>query len=135
MKITKHEAESIMSMLNSKDEENGYLAFKAIEAHDFSEPADIGYLIYFYKFSRYEMSVWHTQAPSVSDRILKVFDENNLNKTPLSYATALTVMVRNKVSKDSIELYLERHVKDLTNSLETLGYPIDKLDFQLKLKE
>ena len=85
MTITKHEAESIMSMLNSKDEENGYLAFKAIEAHDFSEPADIGYLIYFYKFSRYEMSVWQTQAPSVSDKILKVFDENNLKLVQVNY--------------------------------------------------
>ena len=37
--------------------------------------------------------------------------------------------------KDVIELFLERHVKDLATMLSTMGYPLDKMEFTLKLKD
>lgn len=134
MRITKIEAENIMNMLSSTDEENGYIAFKAIQAHDFTDKADVGYLLYFYKFSKFTMEDWLTNAPEVSALLSNLFVQYNVNSGPLTYSRALTIMVEQNVNKDSIELFLERHVKDLTNSLGSLGYPIDKIEFTVKLK-
>lgn len=135
MKITRAEAENIMNMLTSSDEENGYLAFKAIEAHDFSDKEDAGFLLYFYKFSKFTKEDWLKNAPEVSAILNNLFVQYDVNAGPLTYSRALTIMVEQNVSKDSIELFLERHVKDLTNSLGSLGYPLDKLEFTIKLKK
>lgn len=135
MKVTKQEAENIMNMLASSDRENGYMAFKAIDAHDFTEKEDLGYLLYFYKFSKFTISDWVENTAKAGATLSNVFDTYGLKDAPVTYSRALTIMVENSVSKESIELFLERHVKDLTNSLSALGYPIDKLDFNLKLKQ
>ena len=135
MKITKQEAENIMNMLMSPDEENTYLAFQAIEAHDFTKDGDIGYLLYFYKFARCAMDGWKTNAPKTVKQLEELFNSHDLNSKPLTYATVLTIMCKKKVCKESIELFLERHVADLKNNLDMLGYPIDKLEFSIKLKE
>lgn len=129
MKLNKQEAENILNMMLSQDEENGYMAFKAIEAHTFTKN-DFGYLIYFYKFSKYTASDWEKNAP----KAFKVLSSHfNLNQ-PLTYATGLATMISEKNEKEIIELFLSRHVKELSNMLESMGYPIDKLDFQLTLK-
>jgi len=135
MKINQEEAENIMNMLASSDKENGYMAFKAIDAHDFTEKEDLGYLLYFYKFSKFTINDWVKNTVKAGTTLSNVFDTYGLKDAPVTYSRALTIMVENSVSKESIELFLERHVKDLTNNLSALGYPIDKLDFNLKLKQ
>jgi hypothetical protein len=134
MKIAKTEVENIMNMLVSSDTDNGYLAFKAIEAHDFDSKETLGYLIYFYKFCKYNMSEWEEHAPKAHEILQRVFKAYNLESAPITYSRALQLMVEHNVSVDSIELFLERHVKDLTNSLSALGYPTDKLELTIKLK-
>jgi hypothetical protein len=54
---------------------------------------------------------------------------------PLTYAKALNIMITNSCDKEVIELFLERHVKDLVTMLSTMGYPLDKMEFTLKLKD
>jgi len=136
MKINKIEAENIMNMLASSDIENGYLAFKAIEAYDFDNKEDIGYLIYFYKFSKFSIKEeWLKKAPVACAILSNLFSKYNVETGPLTYSRALTIMAEESVSKESLELFLERHVKDLTGSLAALGYPMDKLDFTVKLKK
>ena len=135
MKITRTEAENIMNMLSSTDKENGYLAFKAIEAHDFENKEDAGFLLYFYKFSKFTIVEWTENSPVASAILSNLFTKYSVNAGPLTYSRALNIMTEESVSKDSIELFLERHVKDLTNSLESLGYPMDKLEFSVKLRK
>lgn len=135
MKINREEAENIMNMLTSSDTENAYLAFKAIEAHDFDNKEDVGFLIYFYKFSKFTMEEWLNNAPVACAILSNLFTQYNVSSGPLTYSRALTIMAEQGVSKEAIELFLERHVKDLTNSMASLGYPMDKLDFSVKLKK
>jgi hypothetical protein len=129
MKINKQEAENILNMMLSTDQDNGYMAFKAIEAHSFTKN-NFGYLIYFYKFSKYTVDEWEKNAPK-AHKILSTYF--NL-KEPLTYAKGLATMISEKNDKEIIELFLSRHVKELSNMLESMGYPIDKLDFNLTLK-
>jgi hypothetical protein len=131
MKITRTEAENIMNMLSSPDGENGYLALKAIDAHKYDDE-DLGYLIYFFKFSKYSADEWSQEAPYAYERLQKLIDNINM---PLTYSKALTVMITNNVCKDSIELFLERHVIDLKDTLDRLGYPVEQLNFNITLKK
>jgi hypothetical protein len=129
MKINKQEAENILNMMLSTDQENGYIAFKAIEAHSFTKN-DFGYLIYFYKFSKQSADEWKKNAPKAYKALSNYF---NLSE-PLTYAKGLATMISQKNDKEIIELFLSKHVKELSNMLESMGYPIDKLDFNLTLK-
>jgi hypothetical protein len=44
-------------------------------------------------------------------------------------------MTANKSSKQSIELFLEYFIRDMTRMLDAMGYPTDKFELDIKLKE
>lgn len=130
MKISKEEAESVMNMFDSADEDNGFLAFKAIEAFDFSGE-NLGYLIYFFKYSKYKLADWKEKSPLSYKLLEKIVDPDK----PLTYANALSIMISSKVSKNALELFIDRHVKEITVMLSNMGYPTESLTIDLKLKE
>jgi hypothetical protein len=45
------------------------------------------------------------------------------------------MMTSNGSSKDSIELFLENFVVDMVGFLGQLGYPADKFEINIKLKD
>ncbi len=130
MNLNKQEAENIMSMLLSVDKENSIVATAALEAFDFNG-SDVGYLIYFYKFSKYDDGFWFENAPKSYKRLKETI---NVEK-PLTTANAIKTMLSLQTNIDSIELMLNRHVVELRKMLESMGYPIEKLVLNLKLKE
>ena len=130
MKLNRQEASNILKMLHSEDEDNSHIAFQAIEAHTFSKK-EIGYLIYFYKFSRYDKNAWEVHAP----KSYKILDKYvNMNE-PLTYGKGLTVMIEKETKPEIIELFLEGHVAELTRMLGTMGYPVESLDININLKK
>lgn len=129
MKINQEEAENVMNMLLSQDKDNAVIAFAAIENFKFNSD-NVGYLLYFYKFSKFSLDDWSKNAPK-STHILKKFVEVD---KPLTYAKVLMHMIDLKTCIEAIELTLNRHVKELTGMLSSMGYPTDKLDINIKLK-
>jgi hypothetical protein len=117
-------------MLLSVDKENSIVATAALEAFDFNG-SDVGYLIYFYKFSKYDDGFWSENAPKSYKRLKETI---NVEK-PLTTANAIKTMLSLQTNIDSIELMLNRHVVELRKMLESMGYPIEKLVLNLKLKE
>lgn len=130
MELNKQEAENIMNMLLSADKENSIIATAALEAFDFNLK-NVGYLIYFYKFSKYDDGFWSSNAPK-SYTILK--QHIDVEK-PLTTGHAIATMISLKTNSDSVELMLNRHVTELRKMLESMGYPIEKLVLDLKLKD
>lgn len=130
MELTRTEADNIMNMLSSDDKENGYLAFKAIEAHQFTDK-NIGYLVYFYKFSKYSHLEWKENAPNAYGLLKGLFD---LDKV-VTYAEGLDVMIKTNVDKEIIDMYLQRHVQDLIEMLKAMGYPTDKVQLNMTLQD
>ena len=129
MKLNQEEAENIMNMLLSQDKDNSTIAFAAIEAFEFNSD-NVGYLLYFYKFSKFSLDIWENNSPKAI-HVLKKFVE--IDK-PLTYAKVLQHMMDLKTCIEAIELTLNRHVKELTGMLSSMGYPTDKLDINIKLK-
>lgn len=130
MKLNKSEVENLLNMLTSEDKDNAYVAFQAIEAFEFKKN-EIGYLIYLYKFGKPDQVAWQENAPKSFKRLSKFFNMDE----PLTYGKALKVMIENKSKSSILETFLERHVKQLVSMLDGMGYPVNSLDINIKLKE
>ena len=130
MEINKQEVENILNMLNSEDKDNAFVAFKAIEAHDF-KGTDVGYLIYIYKFGKADIGEWAKSAPKSAEILNSMFD---LSKV-LTYAEGLSYIIQHNCGKEVTTMFLDRHVKELTKMLGAMGYPTDKIALNIALKE
>jgi hypothetical protein len=130
MKLSKNEVENILTMINSEDEDNMYIGFKALEKYTCKD-SDIGYLIYLYKYSKKNASVWEEYCKKHYKTLSKMLDM----EVPLSYAKGLNLMVSLKIKPEIIEIYLEKHVDQLITMLEHMGYPVDHLNFNLTLRK
>ena len=128
VKFDKEETKNLLSMLTSSDEENATVAFQAIENADLTDY--IGELIVLFKYSKISQSKWETQAPKVWLKLQKYF----VDKTNMSSGRCLSIMTDNKASKESLELYLEYFVTDMMGFLEQLGYPADRFNINIELR-
>jgi hypothetical protein len=130
VKFDKEETKNLLNMLKSEDSENHVIAFQALENADHKK--FIGELLVLYKFSKLPKSTWETEAPKSHKALSKAatFGDGNLTS-----GKCLSMMTSNGSSKDSIELFLENFVVDMVGFLEQLGYPADKFDINIKLKD
>ena len=130
MILNKQEAENLLNMLTSDDKDNAYIAFQAINAYKFKKD-EIGYLAYLYKFGKPDKDQWEEHSPTAYKQLKKYFNMDQ----PLTYARALATMIENKNKNEIVSMFLERHVKQLAAMLDTMGYPVDKLDIKIQLKD
>lgn len=128
MKLELDTVDNILSMLNSEDVENGFVAFRAIDSHKLTNK-DLGILIYLYKFSKYNLDDWEKYAPT-AHKILS----DNLTESTITYANALNLIIKKKAPKEVVDKFLERHVKDLTKTLTSIGYPTEDLEIKINYK-
>jgi len=47
----------------------------------------------------------------------------------------LSLMTANKASKASVELFMESFVVDMVGFLDQVGYPTDKFEINIKIKD
>jgi hypothetical protein len=130
LKFDKEETKNLLNMLKSSDSENHTIAFQALENADLKDYK--GELLVLYKFSKLPKDTWQTEAPK-SYKILNkaaALGDNNLTS-----GKCLSLMTSNGSSKDSIEMFLENFVFDMVGFLDQLGYPADKFDINIKLKD
>jgi hypothetical protein len=130
LKFDKEETKNLLNMLKSSDSENHTIAFQALENADLKDYK--GELLVLYKFSKLPKDTWQTEAPK-SYKILN--KAAALGDNMLTSGKCLSLMTSNGSSKDSIEMFLENFVFDMVGFLDQLGYPADKFDINIKLKE
>lgn len=129
MIFDKEETKNILNMLRSPDKENAIIAFESLKNVDIKKY--IGELILLYKFGKQTNDIWEANCPKCFTAICKEID---INKT-LSTGECLSAMTFNKVSMHSIELFMELFTENMVGFLGQMGYPIDKFDIILKLKD
>jgi hypothetical protein len=128
MIFDKEETRNLMSMLQSEDTENHVIAFKSLSNVDFNKY--VGELLVLYKFANKDSKAWE-DAGTVGKKLLKLVDTDKSLTSPRT----LSLITANKGSKASIELFMESFVRDMTRMLESIGYPTDKIEIDIKLKE
>ena len=126
LKFSKEEIKNLHKMLISSDEENHTIALSGLQGIDIE--SSMGELILLYKYGNAHPIMWETHCPKVW-KVLNPIMENF--KTG---SQTLSAMTENGASKQSVELFLEFFMKDITYFLNDMGYPMEKFELNIKLK-
>ena len=126
--MTRDELKNLINMFQSSDYENHVVAFHAIE----NSTLDNNELVLLYKFSGQPFAQWKKEIPMTAQRIADVIGDEAI---ALSSARVLGIITNNKAAKHVIETFLEFFIRDLTSMLGSIGYPMDKVDINVKIKD
>lgn len=126
--MTRDELKNLINMFQSSDAENHVVAFHAIE----NSILDNNELVLLYKFSGQPFAQWKKEIPMTAQRIVDVIGDEAI---ALSSARVLGIITNNKAAKHVIETFLEFFIRDLTSMLGSIGYPMDKVDINVKIRD
>ena len=128
MKLSKAELNNLISMFSSSDSENHVIAFQAIENSGLTVPE----LIVLYKYSKKDSIAWSKQAPKSYKLLIPVLSEQIGS---LSSARVLGLLTTYKADKLLVELFIENFVRDLTSMLGAIGYDMNQISIDVKIKD
>lgn len=126
--MTRDELENLINMFQSTDTENHVIALHAIDNSELDENE----LVLLYKFSGQHISRWKKEIPKTAERITEVIGDELI---ALSSARVLGIITKNRADKHVIETFLEYFIRDLTSMLGSIGYPMDRVDINVKIKD
>ena len=131
MTFNKEEIKNILNMLLSEDKENAVIAFSCID--NYASKKHLGELLVLYQFGKTTVEEWKKECEKGFKLIKNVLKlDNTYYRAPSS--TVFSALTDNKCSEESIELYLELFTNQLSNNLYNMGYPTDKLEINVKIK-
>jgi len=126
--MERDELKNLINMFQSSDAENHIVAFHAIE----NSILDDNELVLLYKFSGQPFTKWLHEIPMTARKITDVIGDEAI---ALSSARVLGIITNNKADKHIIETFLEFFIRDLTSMLGSIGYPMDKVDINVKIRD
>lgn len=129
MIFDKEETRNLIMMLQSEDADNHTIAFESLKNVDFNKY--IGELLVLYKFGGHSLNNWQVNCKKVTDKLDKILDQAVLISSPRT----LSLITKHKGSKASVELFMEFFIRDMSRMLESIGYPTDKFEINIKFKE
>jgi hypothetical protein len=132
MILNKQEIKNILNMLLSEDKENAVIAFSCL--NNYAHKKHLGDLLVLYQFGRTSAEEWEKECKKVFKLIKNVLKLNSTDYR-LPSSKVFSALIDNKCSEESIELYLELFTNQLSNNLYNMGYPTDKLEINVKLKD
>lgn len=134
MIFSKEETKNLLNMLRSTDTDNANLAFEALKGADIEKY--LGELIVLYKFGKQSIDVWDKQCPDCVKAIrIAVAPYSKEEGAELSTGSCLSAMTSNKASHQAIELFMEYFTENMIGFLGQMGYPADKFEITVKLKQ
>ena len=132
MIFNKEEIKNILNMLLSDDKENAVIAFSCID--NYASKKHLGELLVLYQFGKTTAEEWEKECKKGFKLIKNVLKlDSTYYRVPSS--TVFSALTDNKCSEESIELYLELFTNQLSNNLYNMGYPTDKLEINVKIKD
>jgi hypothetical protein len=134
MILSRGEVKNLVNMMKSSDKENRYLVYKVLE--DLDLEANLGEVLVIFRYGNYRLDEWEHHCKNVYDFIInKLHDYNGGWDSKPTTSDILLLLTKNNVSKDSIELFLEYFMMNLGRMLDNMGYPTDKFELTIKLKD
>jgi hypothetical protein len=133
MIFDKEETKNLLNMLRATDKENALIAFEALKGVDTKKY--LGELIVLYKYGKLSITEWKaapTCEKAIRDAVSKFTKEEGAE---LSTGSCLSAMTENKASNESIELFMELFTENMISFLGQMGYPADKFEINVKLKD
>ena len=134
MILSKDEVKNLVNMMRSPDAENNYLVYKILE--DLDLEANVGQVLIIFRYGMYKLDEWETNCKRVHTFIIdKLHDYNGGWDSKPTTSDILSLLTMNGASKESVELFLEYFMMNLATMLDNMGYPTDKFELTIKLKE
>jgi hypothetical protein len=108
--------------------------YKVLE--DLDLEANLGEILVIFRYGNYRLEEWEQHCKKVYDLIVnKLHDYNGGWDSKPTTSDILSLLTKNNASKDSIELFLEYFMMNLGRMLDNMGYPTDKFELTIKLKD
>lgn len=135
MILTKDEVKNLIGMLKSPDRDNKVIAYEVISNLDFEK--NIGEIMLMYRLGDYSLENWEQYSKMAHEFIMDKIENyiGDSSTTMVSTGEILSLMIMNNASKDSIDLFLKFFTEEMTKTLKSMNYPMDKIDFDIKLKQ
>jgi hypothetical protein len=134
MIFNKEETKNLLNMLRSTDKENAVVAFEALKGVDTEKY--LGELIVLYKYGKLSIKEWGSGCSSceiaIRNAVSKFIKEDGVE---LSTGSCLSAMTEGKASHQSIELFMELFTENMIGFLGQMGYPAEKFEINIKLKD
>jgi len=131
MILNKQEIKNILNMLLSEDKENAIIAFSCL--NNYASKKYLGELLVLYQFGKTTAEVWEKECKK-GFKIIKNALQLDSKDYRLPSSTVFSALTANKCSEESRELYLEFFTNQFSNHLYNMGYPTDKFEITVKLK-
>ena len=134
MIFDKEETKNLLNMLRSSDRENAIIAFEALKGVDIKKY--LGELIVLYKFGKQPIKEWDDSCNNCATALrMALSPYSNVEGADLSTGSCLSAMTNSKASNQSIELFMELFTDSMIGFLGQMGYPADKFEINVKLKD
>ena len=134
MILSRDEVKNLVNMMKSPDKENNYLVYKILE--DLDLEANLGEVLVIFRYGNYRLDEWEDDCKKIHTFIIdKLHDYNGGWDSKPTTSDILSLLTKNNASKDSIELFLEYFMMNLGRMLDNMGYPTDKFELTIKLKD
>jgi hypothetical protein len=128
--LNRESVRSIMDMYASTDNSNQLVANEIINNCDIEKSLPWLVLIYA-EFSRIN-DYWVDNMPNALKAVEKLQVYGEYKPTINS---VLMTLLDLKAETDVVDLFLQLHVETLKRSMKNWGYPVDKLNFSITLKD
>jgi len=132
MILNKQEIKNILDMLLSEDKENAIIAFSCL--NNYASKKHLGELLVLYQFGKTTAEVWEKECKK-GFKIIKNALQLDSKDYRLPSSTVFSALTANKCSEESTELYLEFFTNQFSDHLYNMGYPTDKFEITVKLKD
>ena len=115
---------------------NDFLELADQLLEDLDLEANLGEVLVIFRYGNYRLDEWEDDCKKVYDFIInKLHDYNGGWDSKPTTSDLLSLLTKNNVSKDSIELFLEYFMMNLGRMLDNMGYPTDQFELTIKLKD
>jgi hypothetical protein len=134
MIFSKEETKNLLNMLRSADKDNATVAFEALKGVD--KQKYLGELIVLYKFGKQPIDVWDKNSIECAEVIrVALAPYTKEDGAEISTGSCLSAMTNNQASHQAIELFMEYFTVNIMGFLGQMGYPADKFEINVKLKD
>lgn len=128
--LNKESVKSVMDMYASKDKDNHLVANEIVNNCDIEK--SLPWLVLIYSESIHTNDYWTEHAPNAMKAIRELSVHGEYKPT---INNVLMTLLDLKAEADVIDLFLQLHVETLKKSMANWGYPVDKLNYSITLKD
>jgi hypothetical protein len=127
--LNRESVKSVMDMFASKDQSNHLVANEIINNCNIEK--SLPWLVLIYAESTHTNDYWTEHAPNAM-KAIRELDVHGEYKPTIN--NVLMTLLDLKAEPEVLDTFLQLHVETLKKSMKNWGYPVDKLNYSITLK-